>query len=50
MPDYEEDEGLGYKAFAGCEMAMPMIDEGLAIYEDIVSYECATIDSAKDYV
>ena len=50
MPDYEENRGLEYEAYAGYEMAMPMRDEGLAMHEDLLSYECATIDTAKDYV
>ena len=50
MPVYEEDEGLEYEAYAGCEMAMPVSYEGLAMHEDLLSYECATIDTAKDYV
>jgi len=49
MPDYEEDRGLEYEAYAGCEMAMPMRDEGLAMHKDLLSYECATIDTVKDY-
>ena len=48
-PDYEEDRGLEYEAYAGCEMAMPMRDEGLAMHKDLLSYECATIDTVKDY-